>query len=317
MFFFRDIRIMIICAIILMVGSTNTQASIINFKGQLDFIQIDQGGGVYSGVAIGTDFIGIIDDVDATGFISDGTTLTSFGCCIAAGRLSVTNNMVLSADDATFLNEIIGSLRYNDGDIVDVINIEGDKTTSSGGRIEIGISYILSSNSFDNDDLSNYPVNQADIDLALFFIYEEDNVGQDIYSAGGQIQEPSSCIEIAGQWEGNWSETSCDTFDYSGPWTGTVSNGCIFIGTDNWDTISGTIDASSMMLTATGTSQDGCGSINVTGTFTSNSVTGSYTYSVSGGGNFSGSKNSVTAPVDGGGGGGGGGGCFLGTMVDF
>jgi hypothetical protein len=72
-----------------------------------------------------------------------------------------------------------------------------------------------------------------------------------------------------------------------------------------------------MILTATGTSQDGCGFINVTGTFSNNSVTGSYTYSVSGGGTFSGNKNSSTAPVDGGGGGGGGGGCFLSIMFDF
>ena len=330
MVFERTIKAFSTFVIFFFIGITIVQAADVNFNGQLDYIQIDEGGGVYSGVSIGTDFNGIIDDVDATGFISDGTTLTSFGCCIAAGRLSVTNNMVLSADDATFLNEIIGSLRYNDGDIVDVINIEGDKTTSSGGRIEIGISYILPSNSFDNDDLSNYPVNQADIELALFFIYEEDNVGQDIYSAGGQIQEPTSCIEIAGQWEGNWSETSCDTFDYSGPWTGTVSNGCIFIGTDNWDTISGTIDPSSMMLTATGISQDGCGSINVTGTFTSDSVTGSYTYSVSGSGTFTGIKNNGNTPDDGGddtgdgggvdtssGGSGGGGGCFIDTVFSL
>ena len=114
MFLLRNIQIFIVCGIILIAGPTNTQASIVNFKGQLDSIQIDQGGGVYSGVAIGTNFNGIIDDVDATGFVSDGTTLTSFDCCIAAGGLSVTNDMVLSADDATFLNEIIGSPQYND-----------------------------------------------------------------------------------------------------------------------------------------------------------------------------------------------------------
>jgi hypothetical protein len=315
MVYSRTIKVFSICAIILFIGITIVQASEITFNGQLDYIQIDAGGGVYSGVAIGADFNGSIDDVDATGFITDGTTLTSFDCCISAGGLSVTNNMVLSADEATFLNGIIGSLQYNDGDIVDVIDIEGDKTTGSGGRIEIGISYILPADSFDNDDLSNYPVNQNDIELALFFIYEEDNIGQDIYSAGGQIQEPPNCNEIAGLWEGNWSETSCDGASYSGPWTGNVSNDCIFTGTDNWDFVSGTIDPSTMILTATGTSQDGCGFVNVTGTFTSNSVSGSYTYSVSGGGTFSGSKNSATAPVDGGGGGGGGGGCFITTMV--
>ena len=192
MVFSRTIKVFSICAIILFIGITIVQASGINFNGQLDYIQLDKGGGVYSGVAIGTKFYGRIDDVDATGFIIDGTTLTSFGCCIAAGGLSVTNDMILSTADATFLNQIIGSQQYNDSDVVDVVDIEGDKTTGSGGRIEIGITYILPANSFDNDDLSNYPVNQDDIELALFFIYEEDNTGQNIYSAGGKIQVPSS-----------------------------------------------------------------------------------------------------------------------------
>jgi hypothetical protein len=46
-----------------------------------------------------------------------------------------------------------------------------------------------------------------------------------------------------------------------------------------------------MRITASGISKDGCGFINLTGTFISNSVSGSYSYSAGGGGTFSGSKS--------------------------
>ena len=120
--------------------------------------------------------------------------------------------------------------------------------------------------------------------------FEEDASGQDIYPAGGRILAASSCSGIAGEWAGNWSETSCDTFDYSGSWTGTVSSDCVFTGTDNWDHVSGTIDPITLNVTASGISEDGCGAINVSGTFVGNSVSGSYSYSAGGGGLYSGTK---------------------------
>jgi hypothetical protein len=187
---FRTIFIFLICAVTIVYGPLKAQASVTFFSGQLDYVEYDTGG-VYSGTAIGTDFVGSIDDGDANGFISNGGTYTSFGCCIAAGGLSISNDMTLTAEDATFLNEIAGSVQYSAGDIVDSINIEGDKATNSGGRIEIGVSYILPQDSFDNEELSNYPVAQNEIELALFFIFEEDNLGEDIYSAGGKITASS------------------------------------------------------------------------------------------------------------------------------
>ena len=186
----RLISILCVCSFALIIGSLETQASIINFSGQLDYIEYDTGTGVYSGVAIGTTFSGNIDDVNANGSISDGVTLTSFSCCIAAGGLSISNDMVLSEDDATLLNAIVGFSKYSAGDLVDGVNIEGDTTTSSGGRIEIGLSYIFPPTTFANDNLSNYPFNPNDIQLALFFILEEDNLGGDIYHGVGQISSP-------------------------------------------------------------------------------------------------------------------------------
>ena len=72
-----------------------SHAAVIEFSGQLDIVFEDAGGAVYSGVPIGTPFTGAIDDVSASGFISDGVSLTSFGCCIAAGGLSVDNDLSL------------------------------------------------------------------------------------------------------------------------------------------------------------------------------------------------------------------------------
>lgn len=199
MIYSRNIRIFIFLVITLIFGSLSAQASIVNFSGQLDYIQLDQGGGVYSGVAIGTGFLGSIEDTDANGYISDGTTLTPFGCCIAAGGLNVTNDMILTEEDAAFLNSVMGSSQYSPGDRVDIIDIEGDSNTLSGGRIEIGLSYVFNSSTFSNDDLSNYPFSADDVELALFFIFEENASGEDIYSAAGQISPvPDTKINIAG-----------------------------------------------------------------------------------------------------------------------
>lgn len=163
MIYSRNIRMLLFFVITLILGSLSAQASIVNFSGQLDFIQLDEGGGVYSGVAIGTAFLGSIDDTDANGYIFDGTTLAPFGCCIAAGGLNVTNDFILTEEDATFLNGVLGSSQYSPGDRIDIVDIEGDKTTSSGGRIEIGFSYVFDSSTFSNDDLSNYPFNPEDV----------------------------------------------------------------------------------------------------------------------------------------------------------
>ena len=98
------------------------------------------------------------------------------------------------------------------------------------------------------------------------------------------------CWDTAGNRIGSWTETSCDGNNYSGTWTGYVTNDCRFIGTNDWDSVIGTIDATTKILTATGISCTGCGSITINGTFTSDliSVSGNYNYSKGGVGSFSG-----------------------------
>ena len=96
------------------------------------------------------------------------------------------------------------------------------------------------------------------------------------------------CWDTAGDRSGTWSETSCDGNGYAGTWSGYVTSNCRFIGTNEWESITGKINPSTKILTATGTSSNGCGFITMTGTFTSDlvSVSGSYNYSKGGGGSF-------------------------------
>jgi len=173
----------------LFLSITSVSAGTVSFSGPLDFIELDTGGGVYTGTPIGTNFNGSINDVSETGAITDGTTATTFGCCIAAGGLDVSNNFTLRAGDAALLNALLGSSFFSRGDKVDVIDIEGDAFTAGDGRIEIGLSYIFAKNTFSNNSNSNYPFDPNDVLISLFFIFEEDSSGDEIYSAVGKLTD--------------------------------------------------------------------------------------------------------------------------------
>jgi len=161
--------------------------SAVNFSGQLDVIEVDSGSGVYSGTAVGTPFFGVIDAQTANGKISDGSTITSFGCCLAAGGLTVTNNSALNTEDTTSLNSLAGYSMFNVGDLVDIVNIEGDVTTSGGGRLEIGLSYIFAADTFSNSSLDNYPFDPDEVLLDLFFIVEENADDTNVFYGLGKL----------------------------------------------------------------------------------------------------------------------------------
>ncbi len=169
------------------VASINAHAATIHFSGSLDIIELDRGGAVYSGVALGTSFSGLIDDITFAGSISDGTTQTDFGCCIAAGGLGVSNDTLVTAEDAALLNSLAGSDIFSTGDLIDGVDIEGDAATAGGGRIEIGVSYIFDGATFDDASLGNYPFDPNDVMLALFFITEENSLGRTSYAAVGAL----------------------------------------------------------------------------------------------------------------------------------
>lgn len=182
--FFYKINIF---ALFLVLCPLDAYSATINFAGQLDVIEVDNGTGVYSGTPIGTSFSGFIDDVTFNGEISNGTTLTSFSCCIAAGGLDVSNDFDLDADTASTLNSLAGTSIFNAGDIVDLVDIEGDEITTGGGRIEVGLSYLFDASTFSDESPDNYPFDPSDVLLELFFILEENGIGEDVYSGLGKL----------------------------------------------------------------------------------------------------------------------------------
>jgi len=172
-------------------------AAVIDIGGTLDVVLSDDGTGVFAGAPVGTPFSGFIDDATANGQITDGTTLVTFGCCIAAGGLEVFNDEVLDAATAALLNALSGTTAYAEGNLVDSVNIEGDVATTGDGRIEIGVSYLFASDTFTDTLPGNYPFDPTAVQLAVFFIFEEDDAGDDVFDAVGRlplapIPEPST-----------------------------------------------------------------------------------------------------------------------------
>lgn len=194
----------------------------ISFSGQLDVVLEDNGGARYSGFPLGTDFVGSIDDETFDGFIVDavGTTNTDFSCCIAAGGLDVANDSVLDAETAALINSLAGT-SFIAGDLIDAVDIEGDVMTAGGGRIEVGLSFVLSPSAFDNGDIANYPHRPEDVITAVFFITESDNTDQEIYSAIGVLDDAYPLTRFDDVLRDHWAYSFVETLADSG-----VTGGC-------------------------------------------------------------------------------------------
>ncbi len=109
--------------------------------------------------------------------------------------------------------------------------------------------------------------------------------GKDNQGACG-IVAPSDCATLSGLWCGQWSETSCDGLTYSGNWEGEIDSGCSFYGLSEWEFVNGSIDPTTKILTASGVSVEGCGTITLNGAIDGDSIAGTYSYSLGGSGSF-------------------------------
>ncbi len=96
------------------------------------------------------------------------------------------------------------------------------------------------------------------------------------------------CSDFTGNWSGTYTETFCDGFNYSGSWTAIVTATCSITAYIEGVWYEGTITGS--ILNASGVDPE-CGPASVVGTFTENSMSGTYTYSSGGSGSFEGSKD--------------------------
>ena len=112
------------------------------------------------------------------------------------------------------------------------------------------------------------------------------------------VSAAQDCSDIAGDWEGTWSETDCDGVDFSGDWTAAITSSCDFTGGDTFVDISGMIDPLTGVLTASPLGTD-CGTLLLTGTFQNDLASGDWTYSFGGGGTYEGNKVLVDTDGDG------------------
>jgi len=162
-----------------------------NFSGQLDIVYVDNVGTVYHDVPIGTEFYVEIDRVAANGFITDGTTLTQFGCC-PGGSPIFEDDEILDASDVALLNSLAGTTSFFVGGLVDEIIFEGQEPTSGGGIIEIGVLYVLDS----DGSHDNYPPDPDHVLMTLFFIGEDDDQGVELYAGYGVVDCDSAVDSV-------------------------------------------------------------------------------------------------------------------------
>jgi len=170
----------------------------ITFSGQLEVIETDIGGRVYSGVPLGTRFFGAINRFTSDGFISDGTITTEFDCCVdeSLPGLSVENDAVLEEGDGELL-AALGVPGFVDGDTVDIFEIGGAAITADGSRISVELIYVLDSLAFDDDSRDNYPPDPADLLATLFLIVEDEERGLTIsFDTFDNLGEDAIAIDV-------------------------------------------------------------------------------------------------------------------------
>ena len=164
-------------------------AATISFSGDIDVVAVDDGTGDLAGNGVGTPISGTIDDVTAAGSVSNGVGTVDFTCCIAAGGLEVTNDLVLDASTAATANAIQNVRTFVAGDMIDLIDLEGDTDNGAGtGRIEVGLSFVFDASTFPDSSPSNYPFDPNDLLFTLFFLVEEDG-NNDVYNALGLVDD--------------------------------------------------------------------------------------------------------------------------------
>lgn len=171
----------------LMATFTSAEAATIAFAGEVDIILENNATSDLNAVTVGTPVTGEIDDETAFGFISSALGTVSFTCCDAAGLIEVGDDQTLDSDEADLLNLLAMDTQFAEGDVLDVINIEGD-TDSDAGRIEVGLSFILQPDAVASEDPSGYPFDPDDLLLTLFFVLQEDG-DNDIFDALGVVDD--------------------------------------------------------------------------------------------------------------------------------
>ncbi len=114
--------------------------------------------------------------------------------------------------------------------------------------------------------------------------------GDDGYGEVDEGCNETACADISGSWCGTYIEVDCFEESGSGSWVGEVGPDCSFIAYSDWgEFMSGNINPETLVLEATGEGDD-CGPASITGQWTSDFVSGSFTYAFGGSGTFTGER---------------------------
>lgn len=172
-----------------LIMSANVNAAAINFSGEISWVDPISSSGIFYPTVIGDNFIGAIDDVTGSGFISDGVTTVALSCCSLRPEnlpYEIFNDQVLSAGDATFFNTVIGAPVFSAGDIIDTVSLEGRASTPGGGILAAGLSYVFDSSAFVDESPDNYPFTMNPL-YTLFGIWENSPDQVVLFDVGGTV----------------------------------------------------------------------------------------------------------------------------------
>jgi carbonic anhydrase/acetyltransferase-like protein (isoleucine patch superfamily) len=173
--------------LVTVVGGQPVNTPKLNFRGQLDVVFEDNGGGIYSGAPVGTEFLGEIDLVTGLSTISDGTTVTPYNAFFENGNFfEFENDLELDAEAVSYLNSLPGAV-FAEGDLVDYVAIWGDAPNPAGEEIEVGLEYVLDPLAFDADGPDSFPPSPDDVLIAFFNVNEGNDQNEQIYDAAGLV----------------------------------------------------------------------------------------------------------------------------------
>lgn len=200
--FFRISTIPVLCAAALVwcLAPRAASAAELEFTGVVDLILAEEAASIYAPLfPVGTSVAGRIDDPGGEGSIGPaptGPTSISipFTCCIFAGLdegaadigLELTDDETLDADFADTLNLLFGPGTFSAGQVVDIVDLEGDRAVGSG-RFEAGISLIFASDQYGASEVPDILGDFASVLGAVFFVAEFDSAEEEVFSAVGKL----------------------------------------------------------------------------------------------------------------------------------
>ena len=172
-----------------MIMSANVNAATTNFSGAISWVNPISSSGIFYPTVIGDNFIGALDDVTGSGFISNGITTVTLSCCSLFSRdvpYVIYNDFVLSAEYATFYNTVIGAPVFSAGDTIDRYDLAGRASPPDGDILETNLIYLFDSSAFVDESPDNYPFTEDPL-YTLFGIYEKNFPDLEYFNVAGLV----------------------------------------------------------------------------------------------------------------------------------